>query len=190
MLYRTADSSNRLTTRRVYDGDGNRKSRRKWVAGATALLLMGGGSAFGVWVTEGSGSSASTQTTGTATTLPITVVADSLTSAITPGGTAGVVAARITNTQTVAVNINSVVVSVTGTSAGASCPSSDFTVTQGTYVVVGTNAVVSFPYVVPASGQIATDGSLTGEVPATVSLVAAAPTACEAVTVNLLTTVS
>ena len=111
------------------------------------------------------------------------------TDALTPGGAPGNLQSDVTNGNAVGVQVSSIVLSVASTSAGASCAPSNFTVTQGVYGISGPNTAVSFPYAL-AAGGILDDSANSGGSMAKLYLIAAAPPACEAVTVNLSVVVS
>jgi hypothetical protein len=160
-----------------------RTRRRKIIAAgiSAGLVLSMAGSAYAAWLLEGAGQTTSTETTGTAGTAPVVVGAINMTDALTPGGPAGNIKVWVNDTGAAPVQVSSVVVAVTGTSAGAACAASNFVVTQPVFGVVG-QGVVSLPYTLPAvSGDMSTDFGSN----AMVAMVASAPVACENVTVNL-----
>jgi hypothetical protein len=173
--------------------------RRKAIisAGIALSLLFAGGAAFAASWFEGYGSTASTETTGATTTLPVAVTATSLNDQLLPDGPAGNIYISVANNQTQSVTVSKVVVSVASTT-DAACTAADFTVTQPKFQVTNSPGgatdgdAATLPYTMPGgSGMDDNDPGGTGNgAEATVALNADAPVDCANVTVNLSEVVS
>jgi hypothetical protein len=133
-----------------------RGRRRKIIAAgiSAGLVLSMGGAAWAAWALEATGSTTSTETTGATGSAPVTVVAGNLTDALTPGGPGGNIPITVTNpSATNSVQVSAVVVTVTGTSAGAACPASAFTIYAQPVFSAG-----PMPLIIPPSGSVTTAG--------------------------------
>lgn len=169
------------------------KRTRRVVAVSGLVVLLVSTAAIAAWVAEGSGTGTWTENTGNQANQAITVQGTNQTDGLTPGGSAKGQTIVIFDPSSTAAQVSSVVISVASTSAGAACPPSDFTVTQGTWS--NGTAAQTLPYTLPASATSSTTGDLTstgtGAVEPTVQLVSAAPLTCaNNVTVNLQAVVS
>jgi len=197
MILHRNDGSNRLTTRSVFDSEGNRKYRRKVAVAACTLLLLGG-AAGAAWLAEGYGNTSSTETTGAQPQLPVLVTTSNNTDALTPGGPAGDINVLVSSNGQGPMQVSSVVVAVTGDTNATACPLSNFSITPGSFT---TGSVVDGPsYGTPVTlpwtlTNIPFDGSnvmqtANGGTPYLITLSGDAPAGCENQTVNLTTTVS
>lgn len=168
--------------------------RRKAIisAGIALSLLFGASAAYAAWALEASGSATSTETTGAAGSAPVTVTAGNLADALTPGGPAGALTITVNSPNQNAVTMSNFVVAVTGTSAGAACAASNFTVTQPVFTFQGTPEPLPYTFAANASQTLmaGTAGNMANSTPATIALNGNAPAGCESVTVNISETAS
>jgi hypothetical protein len=206
MILDRNDGSNRLTTRSVFDSEGNRKYRRKTAVAACTLLLLGG-AAGAAWLAEGYGTTTSTETTGGQPQLPVNVTTTSANDALTPGAS-GDINVSISNPNCAGSNYNCgpayviqvshVVVSVTGDTNATACPLGNFSITPGAFQTgpdevdgPSTGVPVTLPWTLDDTPFAGDNGiSTVGATPYLITLSASAPAGCENQTVNLTTTVS
>lgn len=158
------------------------KSKTKWAIPLALLaVVMLAGTALAAWLLLATGSTTSTETTGSATTSPVTVTVANRTDALVAGGPAATLPVQINNNGSGATRIDGVTLAVTTTSAGSACPPSAFTVTQPTTFSTTTGSH-TVPFSVRSSGHANSTAKL--------AVKATAPTTCEDVTVNLKTVVT
>lgn len=166
----------------------HRKLWRPLVVVPVVVVLMAG-SALAAWLLIATGSTTSTDTTGTASTAHVTVTAMNRTDGLEPGATA-TIPVSITNGNSAPVRVSAVTVSVTGTSSPG-CTASWFTIVTAPMFKITTGGSitatgVSAPFTLPA-GAGAEPASPSGD---RLALSATAPTTCQGVTINLAEKVS
>jgi hypothetical protein len=145
--------------------------KRKILAAlAVMAVIIGGGVAYAAWTAGGTGSGAAKA----ATAQPLVVTAGTTTADLYPGFTQGDVFLKVANPNPYAVNITSLTPGTITTSSGT-CAASNITVAPATGLSIN----------VPAG---ATAAAVT--VPNIVSMIAAAPDACQNVTFTITVSVA
>ena len=167
---------------------------RTTVTLCVAFLVLGVGAAFGDWIAEGSGSTIITETTGQNGSAAVEVVATSsaMTDGISPGSAPVPIDFRVSNLNGFPVQVSSVILAVTGTQAGDSCPPSDFSIVQPTEFVMDNGTDPPLPITFTAENTLGSSlydyGS--NATPATIQMNADAPVTCENTTVSISITAS
>jgi len=155
-----------------------RSKSRKTAVATLALLLVGGGIAYGYWTAGGSG----TGTAATGTTSSVTVVQSSTVTGLAPGGTAQTLSGTFTNPNTGPVFVGTVTASIASVTKAGGAPSGTCDATDYTL----SNAAMTVNAQVPAGTNV---GSWSG---ATIAFnnKASNQDGCQGATVNLAYTVS